>query len=154
MKTQAPYDPEQTHVTLPTYRKESNKKFGWAIALLLAILLTVVAILTMMISYRVSASHTPAPRPDTTVAIPAGTTAFDQGTYVVGRDIEPGSYRTAGPRPGDSIQFCYWKRLKNASGDASSLIAFDVAKGPSTVTISKTDGAFKTSGCQAWVKVG
>jgi hypothetical protein len=73
------------------------------------------------------------------------------GTHVVGRDIQPGEYRTAGPvgeRP------CYWARLSDTTGSSESIVANDNIRGATTVTILPTDGAFETSRCQAWVKVG
>jgi hypothetical protein len=39
-------------------------------------------------------------------------TTFGPGTWIVGTDVAPGTYRSSG---GDG---CYWERLKNFSGDA------------------------------------
>ena len=49
---------------------------------------------------------------------------------------------------------CFWSRLKDTSGDFDSIIASEVQQGPTTVTISKTDGAFTTVGCNRWQEVG
>jgi hypothetical protein len=66
---------------------------------------------------------------------------------VVGTDIMPGTYSSAGPvGPGT----CYWKRLSNPnSGD---IIDNALSKKPQTVQIDPTDKAFKTDGCQPWQK--
>jgi hypothetical protein len=80
-------------------------------------------------------------------------TSFGDGTYVVGTDIVPGTYKTSGPAPG-GIDICYWSRLKDTTGNFDTIIANDVGKGPTTATISRSDGAFKTSGCNTWQKVG
>lgn len=80
-------------------------------------------------------------------AAPATADGFGPGTYVVGKDIKPGTYKTAGPA--DSL--CYWARNKDTTGDAGSIIANGVPQGPATVTIKSTDGAFETSGCKNWV---
>ncbi|GAA5168504.1 hypothetical protein GCM10023321_62680 [Pseudonocardia eucalypti] len=78
--------------------------------------------------------------------------SFGSGTYVVGVDIQPGVYRTAGPSD-ERIPMCSWTRLRDTSGDFSAVLAIDNTEGPTTVTIKATDGAFKSSSCQDWVKV-
>jgi len=86
-------------------------------------------------------------------AVPAELTPdFGDGTYVVGTNIVPGTYETTGPAAG-GIGTCSWSRLKDTSGDFGSIIATDVRQGPTAVTISKTDGAFVTAGCNNWHKV-
>jgi hypothetical protein len=86
--------------------------------------------------------------------LPAGpVTTFDQGTFVVGQDIKPGTYKTAGATP-NWMRYCYWARLSTTDGTLNSIIANDGGQGPATVTISPGDAAFKTSGCQTWQKVG
>lgn len=82
-------------------------------------------------------------------AAPAPGTIPGAGTFMVGSDIEPGTYKTAGP---DGFG-CYYARLKDTSGDFGSIINNNVSQGPATVTISASDGAFETSGCQTWTKV-
>lgn len=74
------------------------------------------------------------------------------GTYVVGKDIKPGTYKTAGPAD-PSIPNCYWARLKDTSGDFQSILANNNTQGPTTVTIKSTDGAFETAGCKSWIPV-
>jgi len=74
-------------------------------------------------------------------------TSFGDGTYVVGTDIEPGTYKAT-----PSGQ-CYWARL-SSTADESDIIANHLASGPTTVTISNTDAAFLTNRCGAWTKVG
>jgi hypothetical protein len=39
------------------------------------------------------------------------------------------------------------------SGTSKSIIANDLAPGPATVTIDKTDGAFQTRWCRPWTLV-
>lgn len=74
--------------------------------------------------------------------------SFGPGTHEVGVDIQPGKYKTQGGGVGGS---CYWARLKNTDGDFDSIITNGNAQGPTTVTISKTDGAFETT-CESWTK--
>ncbi|GAA3145852.1 hypothetical protein ACFQ0X_37505 [Streptomyces rectiviolaceus] len=74
------------------------------------------------------------------------------GTFVVGAEIKPGTYRTAGPAD-NIIDNCYWARLKSTSGDVGDIIANGNTKGPATVTVSPGDKAFQTTGCKDWAKV-
>lgn len=82
-------------------------------------------------------------------AVPQGVTA---GTYAVGSDVQPGTYKSTGP-DGSNMAGCYWERMKDTSGDFGSTIANNISEGPSVVTISAKDGAFKTAGCAPWIKV-
>ncbi|MEV6033201.1 hypothetical protein AB0L65_18750 [Nonomuraea sp. NPDC052116] len=68
-------------------------------------------------------------------------------TLVVGTDIQPGTYRTAGPTAG--IPMCYWARLRTATGDE---IASGMPTGSASVTILATDKAFRTAGCAEWIR--
>ncbi len=52
------------------------------------------------------------------------------GTYRVGVDILPGTYRSAGPRPGGESD-CYWVRL--SSRNSTDVITNDISTGPQTV---------------------
>jgi hypothetical protein len=83
----------------------------------------------------------PAPAP--------GDSFAGSGTYLVGDDIQPGTYKTAGP---GSLGMCYWERDKDSSGGFDSIIANENLKGQGVVTIKSSDKVFKTTGCQAWVK--
>ncbi|MFB7605352.1 hypothetical protein [Streptomyces gardneri] len=71
------------------------------------------------------------------------------GEYLVGEDIEAGTYRSAGPA--DSFG-CYWARLKDASGEFEAIIANNNLQGPGRVTLKKGE-YFQTQRCQEWKKV-
>lgn len=75
-----------------------------------------------------------------------------EGIYRVGSDIQPGTYRTAGPSPA-AFDDCYWERSKDTSGELKAVIAKGLVSGPATVTIKPADRAFKSSGCETWIKV-
>lgn len=75
------------------------------------------------------------------------------GTYVVGSDIKPGTYRSDGPQ-GGLVTSCYWARLSSTSGETTDIIANNATSGQTTVTIAATDKAFTTAGCKAWKKTG
>ncbi|MER7704694.1 hypothetical protein ABTX81_17600 [Kitasatospora sp. NPDC097605] len=95
---------------------------------------------------------TTAPPAETAPAEPADTIA-GSGTFLVGTDIRPGTYRTAGPNS-SSVGMCYWERSRAADGDLGSIIANENLMGQGVVTIKKTDVVFKTQGCQSWTKIG
>lgn len=80
--------------------------------------------------------------------VPDGTIP-DDGTFVVGSEVQPGTYKTEGV---DGFA-CHYARLADTSGEPQAIIAYDIPQGPSTVTIEDSDGAFETSGCQPWTKV-
>ncbi len=94
-----------------------------------------------------AATQTQAPPP--APAEPAN--SIGPGTYVVGKEVQAGTYHTTGPADA-SVPICYWARLKDTSGDMSAIITNGTPQGPTTVTISKGDGAFETSGCATWTK--
>jgi hypothetical protein len=66
------------------------------------------------------------------------------GTYQVGVDIVPGTYRSAGGPT------CYWERLSGLGGTTGEIIANSFGSGPQVVTIASSDAAFKTERCGTW----
>ncbi|MFE0045832.1 hypothetical protein [Streptomyces albireticuli] len=70
------------------------------------------------------------------------------GTFQVGSDIKPGTYRSTGNKLG-----CYWERAKDSSGGLDSILANDNAQGSSYVTVKADDKIFKTRGCKGWHRV-
>lgn len=72
---------------------------------------------------------------------------FGDGTFVVGKDIQPGTYRT---RVGSSG--CYFERMSGFGGDLSSIIANDNTDFPAIVTIDATDKGFKSTNCGTWTQ--
>ncbi|OMC01512.1 hypothetical protein A5734_16255 [Mycolicibacterium fortuitum] len=94
----------------------------------------------------------PAPAPPAGPAVPgapvapAGAKTIDHdGLFMVGTDIQPGNYASAGPVEGGT---CYWKRMADLHG--GDIIDNAFTKKPQVITIEATDKAFKTSGCQPW----
>lgn len=67
------------------------------------------------------------------------------GTFLVGDDIQPGTYFTDSDR-------CYWARLSGFTGQISDVISNGNTRGPAYVTILESDTAFETSRCTEWVK--
>lgn len=73
--------------------------------------------------------------------------SFGDGTFLVNKDIEPGTYRTDG---GSS---CYYERLSGTSGSFDDIIANDNPRGQTVVTIVPSDVAFKSQRCGTWNKI-
>ncbi|MEU9190840.1 hypothetical protein AB0D14_41360 [Streptomyces sp. NPDC048484] len=96
--------------------------------------------------------ETPAPTPSPTKKAPAGEIPGD-GTYIVGEDFKPGTYRTDDPKD-SAIPDCYWARMSGTSGEFDEIIANGNTAGPTTVTISASDEAFQTTECKTWKRTG
>ena len=74
---------------------------------------------------------------------PAPKTTIDaDGTYAVGKDIQPGRYASAGP-VGDGA--CYWKRA-----NGTDIVDNALSKKAQVVQIEPTDTTFTTNECQQW----
>lgn len=82
------------------------------------------------------ADPTPPPAPAPKQLIDA------DGTYVVGKDIVAGTYRSDGPRDGAA---CYWRRT---SGD--KIVDSAMTKKSQVVLIEPSDTSFRTDRCQVW----
>lgn len=75
-------------------------------------------------------------------------TSFGDGTFIVGTDIEPGTYRTSG---GSN---CYYARLSGFDGTFNDIIANSNTDGnDAIVTIESSDAGFQSSGCGTWTQV-
>ncbi|MEB3023488.1 hypothetical protein [[Mycobacterium] crassicus] len=82
------------------------------------------------------AEPTPSPPPAPKQVIDA------DGTFAVGKDIVPGTYRSDGPRDGNA---CYWRRM---NGDKT--VDSAMTKKPQVVLIEPSDTTFRTDRCQTW----
>lgn len=93
----------------------------------------------LLVACAVPASADPAgPTPG-----PATGSGIGPGTYIVGKDVAPGVYASAGPVAGD---VCYWRR----TGSDNATLANAMSKQPQIVVIEDGDAGFRTSGCQPW----
>lgn len=80
-------------------------------------------------------------------AITESKTSFDEGTYIVGTDIEPGTYKNSGSSG------CYYARLSGFTGDLENIIANGTSDAPTVVTIAQTDAGFDSNGCGTWTRL-
>jgi hypothetical protein len=75
------------------------------------------------------------------------TAPFGDGMYIVGVDIEPGTWRN------DGSSGCYWARLSGFSHEVNNIIANQYADTQQIVTIGQGDAGFESSGCGTWTKI-
>lgn len=85
---------------------------------------------------------------------PAGTTApnpkttIGDGTWRVGEDIEPGTWRAA------DVDLCHWRRLRGFSGRTGDVIASGTTvDGAAIATIEAGDVGFSSVGCNTWKRI-
>jgi hypothetical protein len=69
---------------------------------------------------------------------------FGDGTFIVGTDIAPGTWRA------DAATDCYWTRLRGFSGGMGDVITNALKTG--VVTIAATDKGFASQKCGTWTK--
>lgn len=75
------------------------------------------------------------------------TTSFNDGMFIIGTDIEPGTYRNTGQSG------CYYARLSGFTGDLSTIISNDNVDEQTIVTIAASDKGFKSNRCGTWEKI-
>lgn len=90
-----------------------------------------------------TATPTTAPTPKPTPSY----ANFGDGTFQIGKDIQPGTYRTRDSSPG-----CYFARLKGFGGTVGEIIANNNTDAPAIVTIAPTDKGFESQNCGTWTK--
>ena len=72
---------------------------------------------------------------------------IQDGTWIVGVEIEPGTYRNSGGSR------CYWERLSGFSGTSEDRIANGFSDDQQIVTIDPSDTGFLSEGCSTWFLV-
>jgi hypothetical protein len=93
-------------------------------------------------------------QPNTAGGEPAPTAAptFGDGIWVVGEDIQPGTYRSDVP----AGELCYWERLSGFGGDIlEDVITNDLVEGPqqAIVEIQESDAGFNSDDCGTWTLI-
>jgi hypothetical protein len=78
------------------------------------------------------------------------TTIPGDGTFLVGTDIQAGTYHADASPSGN----CYWERDSDLNGNLNSIISNDNSSGPVVVQIGSSDAAFNDSGCGTFTKTG
>lgn len=101
-------------------------------------------------SAAVNAARPASPQPSAQVrkpvemAPPVGETVPRDGTWIIGKEIKRGTYRTAGS------SICLWQRLGGVVNGRWSIIDGAFNTGPQTVALGKDDVAFASQGCPVW----
>ena len=72
------------------------------------------------------------------------------GTYIVGEDINPGTYRAEASPSGN----CYYERLNDLEGNIDSIITNENTSGPVVLNVAPSDYAIQVSGCAEFKKAG
>jgi hypothetical protein len=85
----------------------------------------------------------------TVTVTPTPKTAFPDGTFRVGPDIEAGTYRSVA-----TTDSCYWERLRGFGGTLDEIIANFFGTGSTIVTIAPTDAGFRSERCGGWANIG
>ena len=75
------------------------------------------------------------------------TAPFGDGTFLVNKDIAPGTWRSSGGAG------CYWARLSGFSGQMDAILANANVNGSAIVTISPGDVGFSSARCGTWSKI-
>lgn len=81
-------------------------------------------------------------------AIKTPNSPFGEGTFIVGVDIAPGTWRSS---EGGT---CYWQRTRGFSWTVDDIIANENASAPTIVAIAATDKGFTSTRCGTWTKIG
>lgn len=143
--------PQTNH---PALRK--RKRWPWVIGILLVIIVISAIVANGSQGNASSSSSTPTTQSSSSTQSPSThpTSApqpqfatFGDGTFIVGKDIQPGTYRTRTSSPN-----CYYARLKGFSGAVEDIIANDNTDDPAIVTISASDKGFESTNCGTWTK--
>ena len=93
-------------------------------------------------------SPTSAPTPTQSASVPKSPlTSFGDGTYIVGTDIQSGTYRNSG---GSN---CYYARLSGFGGTSADIIDNENTDTSAIVTISSTDKGFQSKNCGTWTQI-
>jgi hypothetical protein len=74
---------------------------------------------------------------------------FGNGVFMVGRDIQPGTYHTDGPVASSFTKHCYYATL---GSDGVDILDNNIVEGPATVIVNSP--YFESSSCTTWTKVG
>ena len=77
-------------------------------------------------------------------------TSFGAGTFIVGTDVTPGTYKSDGAGAGSDQ--CFWSRLSGFSGPLDETTQNFVEPNPATVVIRDTDKGFQSQSCGTWTR--
>jgi hypothetical protein len=160
-----PYQPQMPPPQMAPQKPKSRKRLWLIIGVAVLVLIVISAIASQAGNSNQPTTTTQATQPANTgqqpttqvptqgpQPTPTPTTKtyphFDDGTFVVGKDIQPGTYRTREASPG-----CYYARLSGFGGTFDEIIANNNTDAPAIVTIAASDKGFESTRCGTWTKV-
>jgi len=101
-----------------------------------------------------------------TCAPPAGAQPVNpipgNGFFIVGPDVSPGLYRTAGSASVFGVwindvptedSMCLWFTYSTPDANKDNVVATNISMGPMYATINETVKAFETRNCEPWIRV-
>ena len=143
-----------------SHRESLNRqstRVGITLCCVLPIVIAVIIAVVIVVSVLVSLDSEPTrttPAPTSTARLLPSTSTprvpipgFGDGVWRVGRDIEPGTYRSPG------LDLCYWERLSGFSGTSDDLITNGIGDFEMIVTVKETDRGFLSDGCHWWTLI-
>ena len=95
-----------------------------------------------------SSRFTPTRSPARAPSLPSIATSFGEGTWRVGVDIAPGTYRTPGNK-----EFAMCAVLRNFTGKNEEISHAYSQSGPCIVTIDPTAVGIRCTGSAIWTKI-
>jgi hypothetical protein len=116
----------------------------------------VLAALAVLVLAGCDAPYTSTPSNGSAVTVESTTepAGIGDGTHIVGVDIQPGTYRSAGATP-SFIELCMWSTKSGASSNSNIIdIGSANADEQQVVEIGRGVKAFESNGCEPWEKIG
>ncbi len=149
-----PYPPQVPPPQMAPQKPKSRKRLWLIIAIVVLALIVIGSVASQAGNNSQPATTSQQPQQTsqpTQVATKAAVTptpahkfrTFSDGMFAVGKDIQPGTYRT---RVGSTN--CYYARLKDF--DTNAIISNNNTDDPAVVTILPTDKAFQSQDCGTW----
>ena len=74
---------------------------------------------------------------------------FDDGVYLVNRDVAAGTYIASGIEG----EACYWSRVTGFDGDDFNQLTLYASRGQAIATILSSDAGFRSFGCGTWQQI-
>ena len=161
------YDEEKKKEDARRSRASDRRSLGCLVAIGVLLLVIVVTVLLArngvfdgFVGQNESNTGSASPAPASVQEPAAGArTSFGDGAWLVGPEVEPGTYRTDGPS-----SRCYWALLAEFNNVKAfldrSAAASNADPGPEVgadqvivVRIREGDAGFETSGCGTWRRV-
>ncbi|MGE5830769.1 MAG: hypothetical protein ACM30G_20735 [Micromonosporaceae bacterium] len=151
--------PHVSRPTAPRPRRRLPRPIALGAVMVFGTILLTVCLIAVTFSglfgnpFRADRAEPAIPTLVTVGPVPAAlATEFDDGTWLVGRDIVAGTYQASVPA---SSAGCMWERADSSDGTLASVLESGAgdAGTMAVVTIKVTDTVFRSHECGRWVQV-